>query len=95
MSDRAKIIKIEIDYPDSPFEAFCKLEWQKSGFLLESAMVGERLGRWSFMGAEPFLTFSAEGRRIALDRQGEIEQRKGNPFSALKALMGQFVVQRQ
>jgi len=84
----------EIEFPASPLAALAMLEWRKWGFLLESALVNESLGRWSFLGAEPFLVFSSKGPN-ALLRQGEqVERKKGNPFSLLPPLMKQFTLGR-
>ena len=39
----------------TPVSAFCKIQEGEWAFLFESVVGGERLGRYSFVGAGPFL----------------------------------------
>jgi anthranilate synthase component I len=50
----------------TPVSAFCKIQEGEWAFLFESVVGGERLGRYSFLGAGPFLRFQAFGRRVVL-----------------------------
>src|SRR5437899_9683457 len=50
----------------TPVSAFCKIQEGDWAFLFESVVGGERLGRYSFLGAGPFLRFQAHGRRVQL-----------------------------
>lgn len=77
----------------TPVSAFRKLrtagEW---AFLFESVVGGERVGRYSILGASPFLRFTATGNQI------EIAERDGNsatstspdPLKSLEALVAKF-----
>jgi anthranilate synthase component 1 len=47
----------------TPVSAFKKLEAGDWSFLFESVVGGERIGRYSFLGTEPFRTFEAYGTR--------------------------------
>src|SRR5438045_1202007 len=47
----------------TPVSAFCKLQEGDWSFLFESVVGGERVGRYSFLGAGPFRTFEARGTR--------------------------------
>src|SRR6266550_1054320 len=47
----------------TPVSAFCKLQEGDWSFLFESVVGGERIGRYSFLGAGPFRTFEARGNR--------------------------------
>ena len=51
----------------TPVSAFCKIQEGDWSFLFESVVGGERLGRYSFLGAGPFLHFQAFERRIQID----------------------------
>ena len=53
----------------TPVSAFCKIQEGDWAFLFESVIGGERLGRYSFLGAGPFLRFQAFGNRVRLDDQ--------------------------
>ncbi|MBY0228866.1 MAG: anthranilate synthase component I [Gemmataceae bacterium] len=48
----------------TPVTAFCKVQEGDWAFLFESVVGGERLGRYSFLGAGPFLRFTAHGTRV-------------------------------
>jgi para-aminobenzoate synthetase component 1 len=56
-------------------------------FFLDSAMDPPKLGRYSFMGSNPFLTFSSHGDKITLNKSGIIDTIKGNPFDVLGQLL--------
>ncbi len=51
----------------TPVSAFCKIQEGDWSFLFESVVGGERLGRYSFLGAGPFLRFQAFGNRVLLE----------------------------
>jgi anthranilate synthase component 1 len=50
----------------TPVSAFCKFQEGDWAFLFESVVGGERLGRYSFLGAGPFLRFQAHGTRVEI-----------------------------
>src|SRR5437762_1167591 len=51
----------------TPVAAFCKIQEGDWAFLFESVVGGERLGRYSFLGAGPFLRFQAWNRRVEIE----------------------------
>jgi len=48
----------------TPVSAFCKIQEGDWSFLFESVVGGERVGRYSFLGAGPFRKFEARGDRV-------------------------------
>ena len=48
------------------------------------------LGRYSFIGSQPFLIFRSKGTNFQLDWGDRIEQRSGNPFDALREILNRF-----
>jgi anthranilate synthase component 1 len=54
----------------TPVSAFCKIQEGDWAFLFESVVGGERLGRYSFLGAGPFLRFQAFGNRVQIEESG-------------------------
>ncbi|MCS6851463.1 MAG: anthranilate synthase component I [Gemmataceae bacterium] len=54
----------------TPVSAFCKVQEGDWSFLFESVVGGERVGRYSFLGAGPFLRFEAYERRVQLASVG-------------------------
>src|ERR1043166_5874600 len=53
----------------TPVSAFCKVQEGDWSFLFESVVGGERVGRYSFLGAGPFLSFEAYGPRVRIEAQ--------------------------
>ena len=51
----------------TPVSAYCKIQEGEWGFLLESVVGGERLGRYSFVGSGPFLRFQAWDHRVRIE----------------------------
>src|SRR5271167_648686 len=50
----------------TPVSAFRKIERSAPSFLFESVVGGEKVGRFSFLGTEPFLQFEARGREFRI-----------------------------
>src|SRR6266480_7473049 len=48
----------------TPVSAFCKIQEGDWSFLFESVVGGERIGRYSFLGAGPFRKFEARGDAV-------------------------------
>src|SRR6516165_2098702 len=56
----------------TPVSAFCKIQEGEWAFLFESVVGGERLGRYSFLGAGPFLRFQAWDHRVQIHGGGDL-----------------------
>jgi len=76
--------------PGTAFEAFHPLDYP---FFLDSGLPGPRLGRWSFLGAEPLVVLSAKGRALSWREGGAERVEQGNPFEALRELIGRWRVE--
>jgi anthranilate synthase component I len=50
----------------TPVSAFCKIQEGDWSFLFESVVGGERLGRYSFLGAGPFLRFQSYENHVRI-----------------------------
>ena len=77
---------------DTPLSAFLRLRPGPYAFLLESVEGGEKWARYSFLGSDPLMVFTAKGKRISVRRaDGTIELLPGSdPFTALRDLLAQF-----
>ena len=76
---------------ETPVSAYLKLARRKKyAFLLESVEGGETIGRYTYIGADPFLIVTARGARVEIRRGRETERRRANVFDVLKELAGQF-----
>jgi len=75
--------------PDAPrcFEPFAPRPYS---FFLDSGMDAARLGRYSFMGSDPFLVLRSRGDEITLIKDGVEEVRRGNPFDVLGELLEMY-----
>jgi len=75
----------------TPVEAFRRLSQTPYAFLLESVERGERIGRWSFVGADPELVISGDivpTPKYTLEREGaEREAKSGDPIAALEGYL--------
>jgi anthranilate synthase component 1 len=75
----------------TPVSAFLKIaEHSDYAFLLESVEGGEQVGRYSFLGKDPFLILRSQGGRTIVDRAGQTSE-SAKPFIAtLRELMAGF-----
>ena len=78
---------------DTPVSAFLKLQRGNNGFLLESVEGGETLGRYSFIGLEPFLTINSKGGTVTIE--GEVNQKLENVTDPLTTIEGYLERYRQ
>jgi anthranilate synthase component 1 len=58
-------------------------------FLLESVERGEQVGRYTFLGARPYMQVRASGSNVVLQRGKTQETRSGNVLQILKELLRQ------
>jgi para-aminobenzoate synthetase component 1 len=59
-------------------------------FFLDSGMDRQRLGRYSFLGTQPFLVMSSRGSEITLIRGQEREVGRGNPLDTVGELLEMY-----
>jgi anthranilate synthase component 1 len=71
---------------ETPLTAWLKVGAGSShGVLLESVEGGERIGRWSFIVADPLWTLTSRGERsVRAWRDGRQDDLNGNPFELLQ-----------
>lgn len=76
----------------TPVTAFCKVQEGEWSFLFESVVGGERVGRYSFLGAGPFCSFEAYGNRTRT-RTGAgpwIETEVADPLAIFEKMMSGY-----
>ena len=86
----------------TPVAAYQKLRWGGRGFLFESVVGGEKVGRYSFIGADPFLTIEARqvgesvgerAHRVTVRRDGGTTQfDAADPLAELETQLDRFRV---
>jgi len=84
----------EVPYPLSALGAFRAIADRPGAVLLDSGTREPKLGRYSFLACDPFLTFSSKGRRVEISWGGRQEERDSDLFEALRDLTSGFAVER-
>ena len=75
----------------TPVSAFLKIaEHSDYAFLLESVEGGEQVGRYSFLGKDPFLIVRSRGGKTILDRAGQTTETDTTLIATLRELMAAF-----
>jgi anthranilate synthase component 1 len=75
----------------TPVSAFLKIaEDADYAFLLESVEGGEHVGRYSFLGKDPFLIVRARGDRTTIERTGIVTDSEQPFVDTLRRLMADF-----
>ena len=75
----------------TPVSAFLKVaEHSDYAFLLESVEGGEQVGRYSFLGKDPFLILRSRGGKTTIDRMGEVTESEKPFIATVRELMAGF-----
>ncbi len=75
----------------TPVSAFLKIaEHADYAFLLESVEGGEQVGRYSFLGKDPFLILRSKDGKTIVDRAGQTSVSEMALVSSLRELMAEF-----
>ena len=78
----------------TPLSAFARLDAGPCGCLFESVVGGEKVGRYSFLGADPFLLLEARGRHVTVTGTslpgGSESLESDDPFAELQRRMAPF-----
>jgi anthranilate synthase component 1 len=74
----------------TPVSAFLALAANEpEAFLLESVERGEQIGRYTFLGARPYMRVQARGSEVVIRRGKRQEKRHGDAVSIIKELLRQ------
>jgi anthranilate synthase component 1 len=74
----------------TPLEAYRRIAGGESSFLFESVVGGEKIGRYSFLGADPFLRIEAFDCDVVITRDGGCEAfPSADPLSDLQRLLAE------
>ena len=83
----------EVSTPLTALDAFALFKERPFSFFLDSGMDTEKLGRYSFMGSDPFLVLKSRGKEVALTYSDREEVIVGNPFDVLGQTLEKYVIQ--
>jgi para-aminobenzoate synthetase component 1 len=87
--ERVPLIE-EVPTPFSPVQIFELIYDEPHSFFLDSGMDVNRLGRYSFLGSDPFLVLKSWGERIEIREGSQISHKLGNPFDVLSPLVTRY-----
>jgi anthranilate synthase component I len=74
----------------TPVSAFLAIAAKEPhSFLLESIERGEQIGRYTFLGARPYLQIEARGNRIVIQQGRERHKQRGDALKMVKQLLRQ------
>jgi anthranilate synthase component I len=72
----------------TPVSAFLAIaQNQPNAFLLESVEGGEKIGRYTFLGADPYMSVRSSGAFVTIQQGSKRKQREGNIFQTVKDLL--------
>ncbi|MEI6240039.1 MAG: anthranilate synthase component I [Planctomycetia bacterium] len=75
----------------TPLSAFARIDAGACGCLFESVVGGEKVGRYSFLGADPFMVLEARGTTVTITRDGATESvDSADPVEELRRRMEEF-----
>ncbi len=80
----------EVRLPLNAAEVFGRFQKEPMAFFLDSGMDPAKLGRYSFIGLDPFLVLTCRGDELTLSSGGRAEGRTGSPFTVLASLMEEY-----
>ena len=76
---------------ETPVSAYLKLaDGEAFSFLFESVEGGEKIGRYTYLGADPFLRVIAQERSVQVFEKGTVEEREGSVFDILRELAKRY-----
>ena len=82
-----KSVMADLLTPVSAFLAISRGE--ENAFLLESIERGEQIGRYSFLGARPYMQIRSSGAEVWLEHGKRHEERRGNVFQLAREILEQ------
>jgi anthranilate synthase component 1 len=75
----------------TPVSAFLSIADDNSdAFLLESVEGGEKIGRYTFLGVDPYMRLVARGSEIVLERGRRRERVEGDLFQVVRSLLRKY-----
>ena len=75
-------------------DAYEVIKDQPWSFFLDSGINPYGLGRYSFIGSDPFLVFSSRGGDIQLVSHGDLISLRGNPFDILREQLNRYKIDK-
>ncbi len=75
----------------TPVEAYRRIEKGEYSFLFESVVGGERIGRFSFLGTNPFAIIKASGNDVeVIEADGTQKLKRNDPLELLDEMLAKY-----
>lgn len=74
----------------SSFDLFSLFKDESYSFFLDSGRDHMGMGRYSYIGCNPFLLFKSKNNRVTLVQDGKTKEYNGDPFIILKELINEY-----
>jgi anthranilate synthase component 1 len=93
LAQEFKVVPVYCDVAvdlETPVSLYYKVVGEQPGFMLESAETSKNFGRYSFIGAEPFMTLVARHGGVEVITGAIARQMNQPPLTALKSILEQY-----
>ncbi|MEW6661396.1 MAG: anthranilate synthase component I [Bacillota bacterium] len=94
LAQKGNLVPVYEEYSaalETPLSVFLKIRRGSYGFLLESVERGQSLGRYSFIGSEPYLLFSSKDGRVRTSEKGKtVDYVAQDPLQELEKLLKRY-----
>ncbi|MPW25085.1 aminodeoxychorismate synthase component I [Alkalibaculum sp. M08DMB] len=80
----------EINTQLDSLELYTIFKEREYSFFLDSGRDHDTLGKYSFIGFDPFLVFRCKGNTIEIKKESDVKVYTGDPFDILKELMNKY-----
>src|SRR5208283_3453515 len=84
----AKTLSADLLTPVGAFLSIAARE--KYAFLLESVEGGEKIGRYTFLGAQPRMVVTARGKELTIRQRSSAERQQGSVVELLRTCLRQY-----
>ncbi len=88
----AEILVQELSGAPEPSQACARFLDLPFPLLLESALRSERLGRFSYLAADPWLVLRSKGPRLEWQSADGVQRSTGDPFAALQTVLAEHAL---
>lgn len=93
LSKASKMVSVSLEMEgdtETPITLFKKLCKDKNSYLLESVEGGNKWGRYSYIGRNPFMTIRSYGDQVTINKGNEVINKKGRVLDIVKEITNDF-----
>lgn len=82
----------EISFYSEGISIFDNFKNDYMPFLLDSRLKHEEIGRYSFLGSNPFLVLKTKGNKIELEKEGKKQNYQGDVFNTIRTFLEKYKI---